>query len=126
MIQAMGRGKPAPTPNYMGAIISRRPLTHGTLRVLFRVLRPNAAEIHNGLNWCMAWRNDMGNCFGQSWNLSLQKEFWGGFIAQTAYVGTRQLKISQTLDLNAGQVLGAGRNGQPFFPNSAEPSRPPC
>jgi len=36
MIQAMGRGIPAPTPNYMGAIISRRPLTHGTLRVLFR------------------------------------------------------------------------------------------
>ncbi|HKQ75974.1 MAG TPA: TonB-dependent receptor [Blastocatellia bacterium] len=51
----------------------------------------------------------------QSWNLSLQKEFWGGFIAQAAYIGTRQLKISQTLDLNAGQILGAGRNGQPFF-----------
>jgi hypothetical protein len=31
----------------------------------------------------------------QSWNLSLQKEFWGGFSAQIAYIGTRQLKISQ-------------------------------
>src|SRR5262245_56176031 len=51
----------------------------------------------------------------QSWNLSLQKEFWGGFIAQAGYIGTRQLKISQTLDLNAGQVLGAGTAGQPFF-----------
>ncbi len=50
----------------------------------------------------------------QSWNLSLQKEFWGGFIAQAGYVGTRQLKISQTLDLNAGQVIGAGAAGQPF------------
>lgn len=51
----------------------------------------------------------------QSWNLSLQKEFWGGFIGQAAYVGTRQLKISQILDLNAGQTLGAGTAGQPFF-----------
>lgn len=51
----------------------------------------------------------------QSWNLSLQKEFWGGFLAQAAYIGARQLKISQTLDLNAGQVFGAGAAGQPFF-----------
>ena len=51
----------------------------------------------------------------QSWNLSLEKQFLGGFIASAAYVGTRQLKISQTLDLNAGQVLGAGTAGQPFF-----------
>src|SRR5262249_18299179 len=31
------------------------------------------------------------------------------------YIGTRQLKISQILDLNAGQVLGAGTAGQPYF-----------
>jgi hypothetical protein len=51
----------------------------------------------------------------QSWNFSLQKELWGGFVAQAAYVGTRQVKISQRFNLNAGQVLGAGTAGQPFF-----------
>jgi len=51
----------------------------------------------------------------QSWNLTVEKEFWHGFVGQVAYAGTRQLKISQTLDLNAGQILGAGTAGQPFF-----------
>ena len=31
------------------------------------------------------------------------------------YVGSRQIKINQRLDLNAGQVLGAGTAGQPYF-----------
>ena len=50
-----------------------------------------------------------------SWNLSLQKQFGGGWMAQAAYVGSRQIKINQRLDLNAGQVLGAGTAGQPYF-----------
>ena len=51
----------------------------------------------------------------QSWNLSLQKELWGGFVAQAAYVGSRQVHITQRFDLNAGQVLGIGTAGQPYF-----------
>ena len=51
----------------------------------------------------------------ESWNFSLQKQFWGGWMAQAAYVGSRQVKINQRLDLNAGQVLGAGTLGQPYF-----------
>ena len=51
----------------------------------------------------------------QSWNFSIQKQFWGGLIAQAAYVGSRQVKITQRFDLNAGQVLGAGTAGQPYF-----------
>ena len=51
----------------------------------------------------------------QSWNFSLQKELWGGFVAQAAYVGSHQVHITQRLDLNAGQVLGAGQAGQPYF-----------
>jgi hypothetical protein len=50
-----------------------------------------------------------------SWNLSLQKQFAGGWTAQAAYVGSRQIKINERLDLNAGQVLGAGTAGQPYF-----------
>jgi len=51
----------------------------------------------------------------ESWNFSLQKQIRGGWTAQAAYVGSRQLKINQRLDLNAGQVLGAGTAGQPYF-----------
>ena len=31
------------------------------------------------------------------------------------YVGTRQRDINQILNLNAGQVIGAGNAGRPFF-----------
>src|ERR1051326_137369 len=41
-----------------------------------------------------------------SWNFSLQKQFARSWTAQAAYVGSRQVKINQRLDLNAGQVLG--------------------
>lgn len=50
----------------------------------------------------------------QSWNFSAQKQLSAGFTAQVAYVGTRQVKVSQRLNLNAGQILGAGLAGQPF------------
>lgn len=51
----------------------------------------------------------------QSWNFSLQKELGAGFVAQAAYVGSHQVHITQRFDLNAGQVLGAGTAGQPYF-----------
>jgi outer membrane receptor protein involved in Fe transport len=51
----------------------------------------------------------------ESWNFSLQKQIQGGWMAQAAYVGSRQLKINERLDLNAGQVPGAGTAGQPYF-----------
>ena len=50
-----------------------------------------------------------------SWNISLQKQIKGGWMAQAGYVASRQLKINERLDLNAGQVLGAGTAGQPYF-----------
>jgi outer membrane receptor protein involved in Fe transport len=51
----------------------------------------------------------------ESWNFSLQKQFRTNWLAQAAYVGSRQVKITQRFDLNAGQVLGAGVAGQPYF-----------
>lgn len=50
----------------------------------------------------------------QSWNFSLQKELGHGFVAQAAYVATRQIRHLGYLDLNAGQIPGTGINGQPF------------
>ena len=51
----------------------------------------------------------------QSWNLTLQKQLGGGFVGQAGYVATRQVRINQILDLNAGQIPGAGNAGRPLF-----------
>jgi Carboxypeptidase regulatory-like domain/TonB dependent receptor-like, beta-barrel len=51
----------------------------------------------------------------QSWNLTIEKRLVWGLIGQAGYVGSRQKKILQTLNLNAGQVPGAGRDAQPYF-----------
>jgi hypothetical protein len=51
----------------------------------------------------------------QSWNFMLQKELGLGFTGQAGYVATRSTKQLGYMDLNAGQVIGAGRNGQPYF-----------
>src|SRR6185436_9087874 len=50
-----------------------------------------------------------------SWNITLQREFAGGFAGQVGYVGTRQRQINQILNVNAGQVIGAGDAGRPYF-----------
>jgi len=50
----------------------------------------------------------------QSFNFTVQKQLPVGFALQAGYVATRQIHISQILNLNAGQVLGQGAAGQPF------------
>ncbi len=42
----------------------------------------------------------------QSWNLTLQKQTYFGFVAQAAYIGTRGVDIPQELNQNYGQVGG--------------------
>jgi outer membrane receptor protein involved in Fe transport len=51
----------------------------------------------------------------RSWNLTVQSELPGGFTGQVGYVATRQRDINQILDINAGQVIGAGNAGRPLF-----------
>jgi hypothetical protein len=51
----------------------------------------------------------------QSWNLTLQRELFGNFVGEVAYVATRTVRQVGYLDLNAGQIPGAGRDGQPYF-----------
>jgi hypothetical protein len=50
-----------------------------------------------------------------SWNFTIQRELGRGFLGQVGYVGTRQVNQLGNLDLNAGQVIGAGNPGRPFF-----------
>ena len=58
--------------------------------------------------------------YTQSWNVTLQKELRYGFTAQAGYVASRTVRsmtqdAGATVNLNAGQFIGAGQNGQPFF-----------
>ena len=58
--------------------------------------------------------------YTQSWNVTLQKELRYGFTAQAGYVASRTVRSmtqdsGATINLNAGQFIGAGQNGQPFF-----------
>ena len=51
----------------------------------------------------------------QSWNFTVQKQLAQNLSGQIGYVSTRQVHQTGNLDLNAGQIPGAGRNGQPYF-----------
>ncbi|MEK7753364.1 MAG: TonB-dependent receptor, partial [Acidobacteriota bacterium] len=51
----------------------------------------------------------------QSWNLTLQKELRYGFTAQAGYVATRSVDTMGPLDLNAGQIPGAGNAGRSLY-----------
>lgn len=51
----------------------------------------------------------------QSWNFTIQKQLPWNFTGQAGYVASRQIHINQILNLNAGQIPGAGQAGQPYF-----------
>jgi len=60
--------------------------------------------------------NSMGDTFTRSyimnWNVMLQKELPHGFVAQAGYVGTRQVHQQYEININAGNILGAGTAGE--------------
>jgi hypothetical protein len=51
----------------------------------------------------------------QSWNFTVQKELPLGFAGQVSYVATRSTRQLAMLDVNAGQVIGAGAAGRPLY-----------
>jgi hypothetical protein len=57
---------------------------------------------------------NMQRGYVESWNFTLQKELGWGFTGQAGYVATRSIRQLAFLDINAGQVLGAGDAGRPL------------
>src|SRR5581483_6380258 len=51
----------------------------------------------------------------ESWNFTIEKQLPKGFLAQAGYVGDRQIKQLQVMNVNAGAVPGAGTAGEPLF-----------
>jgi hypothetical protein len=50
----------------------------------------------------------------QSWNVTVQRELPWNFTGQVGYVGTQSTRQLGLLDINAGQVIGAGDEGKPL------------
>src|SRR6266481_792965 len=50
----------------------------------------------------------------QSWNFTVQKELPWGFAGQVGYVATHSTRQLAPIDLNAGQIIGAGAAGKPY------------
>jgi len=51
----------------------------------------------------------------QSWNFTVQRELPWNFTGQVGYVATRSVRQLGTVDVNAGQVIGAGEAGRPLL-----------
>src|SRR5262249_17354119 len=57
---------------------------------------------------------DFNRGYIQSWNFTMQKQLPGNFTAQAGYVATRSTRQIGYLDVNSGQVIGAGNAGRPL------------
>ena len=60
--------------------------------------------------------NSLGSTYTRSyilnWNFMVQKQFKYGFVGQVGYAGTRQVHQQYEINVNNGNVLGAGTAGQ--------------
>jgi len=59
--------------------------------------------------------NELDRGYIQSWNATVQREIGRNFTFEIGYVATRSVRQLGYVDLNAGQVIGAGNAGRPLF-----------
>jgi hypothetical protein len=65
-----------------------------------------------------AWQGypkDLNRGYIQSWNFTVQRELPWNFTGQVGYVATRTTRQLGLLDINAGQIIGAGDDGKPLL-----------
>ncbi len=55
------------------------------------------------------------NGYIEAWNFAVQRQLPVGFYIDVAYVGSHGVDTPAAPNLNAGQIIGAGSMGQPFF-----------
>jgi hypothetical protein len=75
-----------------------------------RVPLPNAAE-----DGFPAANKLMRRGYIQSWNFIVEHKFPGEMVTSIGYVGSRSVRDFAFRNINAGQVLGAGLDGQPLY-----------
>jgi hypothetical protein len=55
------------------------------------------------------------NGYIETWNFAVQRELPWKFVIDVCYVGSHGVDTPSAVNLNAGQIIGAGSAGQPFF-----------
>jgi hypothetical protein len=55
------------------------------------------------------------NSYIEAWNFAIQRQLPLRFTIDAAYVGSHGVDTPANVNLNAGQVIGAGSAGQPYF-----------
>ncbi len=103
----------ATSPNTLGGTIVGGPLSRGTANALTSVIG-SIAPTPDPTNLTFSVPSDVVNPASHQWNLNVQRELPGKFIAEVAYVGTRgqRLFVSEQLnpiDFNTGVRLNPGR-----------------
>lgn len=92
-------------------------LRTGIPSVRFPDLSQGTIDIPNSVSTNSLQAGRFRRGYIQSFNGTLQRELWGGFVLQTGYVGTRSIRQAVTyFNANAGIVPGRGNAGRPFSP----------
>ncbi|HWC97782.1 MAG TPA: TonB-dependent receptor [Candidatus Sulfopaludibacter sp.] len=60
-------------------------------------------------------RKDYRNGYIETWNLAVQRQLPANFNIDVAYVGSHGVDTPAQNNLNAGQIIGAGSAGEPYF-----------
>jgi outer membrane receptor protein involved in Fe transport len=55
------------------------------------------------------------NGYIETWNIAVQQQLPWNLSLDVAYVGGHGVNVASAVNLNAGQVIGAGAQGEPFF-----------
>ncbi len=71
---------------------------------------PNAAE-----DGYIQANTELHRGYIQSWNLIVERRLPGNTNLSVGYVGTKDTRAFAFRDINAGQIPGAGEDGQPLF-----------
>jgi hypothetical protein len=68
---------------------------------------PTTSQVYVPLNY--------KNGYIETWNIAVQRQLPWNLSLDVAYVGGHGVNIASAVNLNAGQVIGAGAAGEPFF-----------
>lgn len=91
-------------------------LDAGIPAVKFPDISSGVVDIPNTVSTNSLQEGEFKRGYIQSYNFTIQRELWGGFVLQTGYVGTRSIRQAVTyFNANAGIVPGAGVNGRPLY-----------
>ena len=98
------------TPN---SLFPSRSLPQGIPAITVPGVGNGVIDIPSDVGW-QGLPQNLHRGYIQSWNLTVQKELPWGFTGQAGYVATRSVRQLGFLDINAGQVIGAGEAGRPL------------